>query len=87
MSGSGEKHAQDSNLIGSIFMALRAIYFYSIILRDPVVITRGLLHDYDPSCGPSFQALMWTRSAAGPSRGNKGLMWTVDTTTGGICFP
>ena len=30
------KYAQDENLIGSIFMALRVIYFYSIILRDPV---------------------------------------------------
>ena len=36
MSRSGEKHAQDYNMICSIFMALRAIYFYSIILRDPV---------------------------------------------------
>ena len=37
MSRSGEKHAQDQNLICSIFKALRAIYFQVIIYGDPVL--------------------------------------------------
>ena len=38
MSRSGEKHAQEYNMIRYIFMALRAIYFQAILLRDPVDI-------------------------------------------------
>merc|ERR1712155_43008 len=38
MSRSGEKYAQDHNMICSIFMALRAIYFQAILLRDPVQV-------------------------------------------------
>ena len=36
MSRSGEKHAQDYNLILCILMALRATYFLSVIYGDPV---------------------------------------------------
>ena len=37
MSQSGEKHAQDYNLIWCILMALRVIYFPAVIYGDPVV--------------------------------------------------
>ena len=36
MSQSGEKHAQDYNLIWCILMALRVIYFPAVIYGDPV---------------------------------------------------
>ena len=39
MSRSGEKHAQDYNLILCILMALRATYFLSVIYGDPVSTT------------------------------------------------
>ena len=42
MSRSGEKHAQDYNLILCILMALRATYFLSVIYGDPVVSNRIL---------------------------------------------
>ena len=38
MSRSGEKHAQDYNLILCILMALRATYFLSVIYGDPVLL-------------------------------------------------
>ena len=36
MSRSGEKHAQDYNLMWCILMALRVIYFPAVIYGDPV---------------------------------------------------
>ena len=43
MSRSGEKHAQDYNLILCILMALRATYFLSVIYGDPVFSIRSQL--------------------------------------------
>ena len=45
MSRSGEKHAQDYNLMWCILMALRVIYFQAVIYGDPVpgVVPAGLL--------------------------------------------
>ena len=38
MSRSGEKHAQDYNLMWCILMALRVIYFPAVIYGDPVYL-------------------------------------------------
>ena len=45
MSRSGEKHAQDYNLILCILMALRATYFLSVIYGDPV-LARCTIYKY-----------------------------------------
>ena len=54
-------------MIGSIFMALRAIYFYSIILRDPVVCD---IYSNDSH----WSLLAWLVLAAGSRPGGAGTM-------------
>ena len=61
MSRSGEKHAQDYNLMWCILMALRVIYFWAVIYGEPVyfeyqcqnlrtlLLVRGKCDNYDTS--------------------------------------
>ena len=66
MSRSGEKHAQDYNLILCILMALRATYFLSVIYGDPVaaIITRA-------EVGGELSAADWAIAGAGDGEGSR----------------
>ena len=63
MSRSGEKHAQDYNLMWCISIALRVVYFLAVIYGDPVGAFNNEKAFYNISnlrCSrrPSFEALL-----------------------------